>query len=110
MGAFTKTSLLFFIILHLLSILSESGDFCPFSGHEHADIEWIWPPGGYFNDSCTVRMAALVDRGQTKCIIVIEIVYKHRGKSPAGLLAVRVINYVSFSTLIKSCEYTLLWI
>lgn len=80
---------------------------CPLSGHEHADVEWIRPPGGCFNDSCAVRRAALVGRGQRKCIIVIEILYKHRGKSPAGLLAVRVINYVSFPTLIKCCEYTL---
>lgn len=63
--------------------------------------------GSCFNDSCTVRRAALMGRGQRKCIIVIEILYKHRGKSPTGLLAVRVINYVSFPTLIKSCEYTL---
>lgn len=91
-----------------LRTLWEHRLWCPFSGRERADVEWISPPGGCFNDSCTVRRAALVGRGQRKCIIVIEILYKHRGKSPAGLLAVRVINYVSFPTLIKSCEYTLL--
>lgn len=91
-----------------LRTLGERRLWRPLSGHERADVEWIEPPGGCFNDSCTVRRAALVGRGQRKCIIVIEILYKHRGKSPAGLLAVRVINYVSFPALIKSCEHTLL--